>query len=281
MSWMSDTLRRVFLRQNNHDDRIEALESAIPSLPVSIANGGTGQTSKTPAFDALAPGTTKGDLIAHDGTDHVRVGVGTNGFPLIAASSAAAGVAWATTKETITWWYEFDRRPIVGTAAVSPPTLAVADGSINDTTDGDGHFVGRDATDANVTWWHFQFPIPDELDLTEAVDAKVFFRLASNAGAGNQVQLSTSVRSVARDELLLSGGTLREVSGTIVLTGYSAGDLATCSITGVLAANDAEADDFVKGVIQRDATAGNANDTYAATIRVTCIKFTGKRKVRT
>jgi hypothetical protein len=62
---------------------------------VAIANGGTGQTTATAAFDALAPTTTKGDLIASDGTDNVRVPVGTNGYVLTADSTAASGVAWA------------------------------------------------------------------------------------------------------------------------------------------------------------------------------------------
>jgi len=62
---------------------------------VAIANGGTGQTTQTAAFDALSPLTTKGDLIAHNGTDNVRVAVGTNGYVLTADSTAASGVAWA------------------------------------------------------------------------------------------------------------------------------------------------------------------------------------------
>ena len=62
---------------------------------VAIANGGTGQTTKTNAFDALAPTTTKGDLIVSDGTDNVRLAVGTNAYVLTADSTAAAGVKWA------------------------------------------------------------------------------------------------------------------------------------------------------------------------------------------
>ncbi len=61
---------------------------------LGIANGGTGQTTQTDAFDALAPTTTKGDLIGHNGTDNVRFGVGTNGYVLSADSTAAPGVAW-------------------------------------------------------------------------------------------------------------------------------------------------------------------------------------------
>ena len=62
---------------------------------LAIANGGTGQTTQTAAFDALSPLTTKGDLIAHNGTNDVRVPVGTNGYVLTADSAAASGVAWA------------------------------------------------------------------------------------------------------------------------------------------------------------------------------------------
>lgn len=62
---------------------------------VAIANGGTGQTSQTAAFDALAPTTTKGDLIVSNGTDNVRLGVGTDAYVLTADAASAAGVKWA------------------------------------------------------------------------------------------------------------------------------------------------------------------------------------------
>lgn len=62
---------------------------------VAIANGGTGQTTQTAAFDALAPTTTKGDLIVSDGTDNIRLAVGTNAQVLTADSTVAAGVKWA------------------------------------------------------------------------------------------------------------------------------------------------------------------------------------------
>lgn len=64
------------------------------TLPV--ANGGTGQATATAAFNSLAPGTTKGDLIVHDGTNEVRLAVGaTNGHVLTVDSTAATGVKWA------------------------------------------------------------------------------------------------------------------------------------------------------------------------------------------
>jgi hypothetical protein len=60
-----------------------------------IANGGTGQTTAVAAFDALAPTTTKGDLIVNDGSDNVRLAVGTNAYVLTADSAQATGVKWA------------------------------------------------------------------------------------------------------------------------------------------------------------------------------------------
>lgn len=67
---------------------------------LTIARGGTGQTTQTDAFDALAPTTTKGDVIAHNGTDNVRLAVGANGTVLTADSAVAAGVKWGTAAVT-------------------------------------------------------------------------------------------------------------------------------------------------------------------------------------
>lgn len=60
---------------------------------VAIANGGTGQTSQTAAFDALAPTTTAGDLITHNGTDNVRLAVGSSGQVLKVVGGAPS---WST-----------------------------------------------------------------------------------------------------------------------------------------------------------------------------------------
>lgn len=68
--------------------------SALPTT--AITNGGTGQTTAVAAFDALAPTTTKGDLIVHNGTDNIRVAVGgTDGHVLTVDSAEASGVKWA------------------------------------------------------------------------------------------------------------------------------------------------------------------------------------------
>lgn len=98
-----------YLRSNGTNTLLAAIQAAdVPTLNqnttgtaanvtgvVAIANGGTGQTSQTAAFDALAPTTTKGDLIVFNSTDNIRLPVGTDAYVLTADSAVAAGVKWA------------------------------------------------------------------------------------------------------------------------------------------------------------------------------------------
>lgn len=70
----------------------QAPQASALSGAVAIANGGTGQTSKTPAFDALAPTTTTGDLIYYNGTDNVRLAVGGSTQHLAVSGGAPAWV---------------------------------------------------------------------------------------------------------------------------------------------------------------------------------------------
>ena len=62
---------------------------------VAIANGGTGQATATDAFDALAPTTTQGDLIYHNGTDNVRLAKGI-ASQVLAMNSGATAPEWKT-----------------------------------------------------------------------------------------------------------------------------------------------------------------------------------------
>ncbi|WP_374027567.1 tail fiber domain-containing protein [Bdellovibrio bacteriovorus] len=80
-----------------------------------IANGGTGATTALAAFNGLSPLTTKGDVLANDGTNDIRLPAGTNGQVLTADSAQASGLRWATpTVGTVT--------NVTGTAPVQVAT---------------------------------------------------------------------------------------------------------------------------------------------------------------
>jgi len=66
------------------------VSSTVPLSTVPISSGGTGQTTQTAAFDALAPTTTQGDVSYYNGTDNVRLGIGTPGQALIVNSGGTA-----------------------------------------------------------------------------------------------------------------------------------------------------------------------------------------------
>jgi hypothetical protein len=66
------------------------ISGTLPTTTVPIANGGTGQTTATAAFDALAPTTTAGDTMYFNGTDVIRLGIGTAGQALVVNSGATA-----------------------------------------------------------------------------------------------------------------------------------------------------------------------------------------------
>ncbi len=60
-----------------------------------ILNGGTGQTTRSAAFNGLAPATpAKGTLVVNDGSNWVNLPVGTDTFLLTANSGATDGVSW-------------------------------------------------------------------------------------------------------------------------------------------------------------------------------------------
>lgn len=72
---------------------LDLSEYSGAALPV--AGGGTGQTTQTAAMDALSPTTTKGDILVDNGTNVIRLAVGTNTQVLTADSAEASGVKWA------------------------------------------------------------------------------------------------------------------------------------------------------------------------------------------
>lgn len=72
----------LLLTTNN---RLPALDG---SLLTNLPSGGTGTFN--------SPATTKGDIIVHGITEEERLGIGTNGYVLIADNSEPLGVRWGT-----------------------------------------------------------------------------------------------------------------------------------------------------------------------------------------
>lgn len=62
---------------------------------IAINKGGTGATTKITAFNALSPITTKADIITRNGTNNIRLAVGSNGQVLTADSAEISGLKWA------------------------------------------------------------------------------------------------------------------------------------------------------------------------------------------
>lgn len=84
-----------------HGAAVNLTSEVTGILPV--ANGGTGASTATAAFNALSPLTTKGDLLTRDTTNNIRLGVGTDGQVLSADSAQASGLKWITpTNGTVT-----------------------------------------------------------------------------------------------------------------------------------------------------------------------------------
>jgi len=73
---------------------VAATDTATMGGTLAIGSGGTGQVTATAAFDALAPTTTLADIIVYNGTDNIRLGVGSDGDALFADSGEASGLKW-------------------------------------------------------------------------------------------------------------------------------------------------------------------------------------------
>lgn len=87
---------------------------------VAIANGGTGQTTASAAFNALSPITTAGDLIIGNGVNSAtRLGIGANGYVLTSNGTTATWAAATGGVTQIIAGTNVTISPVGGTGAVT------------------------------------------------------------------------------------------------------------------------------------------------------------------
>lgn len=104
--WMGLTTNYKFVIMDSTDtityDTIDPAGSNIAGIvsnPVTVLQGGSGATTKTVGFNNLSPITTKGDIITSDGTNNVRLGIGSTNNAL----TVVGGVpAWSAPIVSIT-----------------------------------------------------------------------------------------------------------------------------------------------------------------------------------
>lgn len=198
------------------------------------------------------------------------------------ADAAAVRETIGAPNTTMSWWYTFGPRIIRGIGSATGTHLdttayAGTDGGQSDSTDADGNMSGANMTDSSLYDAFFTFPVPDDLDLTQAVTGTVYYRLAG-AGTGAAVELEITARNIDDDEVNVSGGTLFTVASAKSVNSYASGDLVVHSLGTVFGANTLDAGSLVHGSLFRDSYAGNTDDTFAGTIMVAAIMFTGTRK---
>ena len=90
---------------------------------VSIAQGGTGQTTANPAFNALSPLTTEGDLLYYTSSANARLGVGTSGQVL---TSNGTDPGWATPASSWTIVEQASNLSVTSNATLANSSLTFA-----------------------------------------------------------------------------------------------------------------------------------------------------------
>jgi hypothetical protein len=114
-------------------------QNAAVSGQLGISNGGTGQSTANAGFNALAPTTSKGDLIVNNGTANVRQAVGADTYVLTADSTTASGVKWAAAAASGVSTFSggstgFTPSTATSGAVVLAGTLVIANGGTGATT---------------------------------------------------------------------------------------------------------------------------------------------------
>lgn len=205
---------------------------------LSIANGGTGQTSKAAAFDALAPTTAKGDIISHNGTTNVRHPVGPDGSVLYADANASAGIRWGSTGSAgaFAYWGE-----TLSTASPNTTTNVASLGAVGTTTNVDVAIVPK-GTGA------FMLAVPDGTATggnkrgTSAVDLQRSRTAATQVSSGSQSFIGAGQNNTAsgvNSAVVAGSGNLASGQFSFIGAGQSNTASATAAFVGAGVSNTA------------------------------------------
>ena len=143
---------------------------------ISIAGGGTGQTTATTAFNALSPIIAAGDLIIGDGTNSAtRLAIGSNGYVLTSNGTTATWVAQTTSVSSFS----------AGTTGFTPSTATTGAvtlaGTLNVANGGTGVTSSSGASSVVLR------------DSNQNITANAFFAgFTSIAASGTQINLTAS-----------------------------------------------------------------------------------------
>jgi hypothetical protein len=207
-------IARTKLASGSNDHVLINNGSGVMSSEASLAitRGGTGQATATNAFDALAPTTTKGDIIVHNGTDNIRIAVGTDGHVLTLDSAQASGVKWASASAGS----GAPRTHITLATSVLQNVLAAGAAPADNCT--------LALTNLNTTKRQVGTQVNVKMD--GFANARGIFRLKT--GAGQSGQISCQIRNLTDSTTLISS---TNVTNTTTCT--TAEGTATPALTGV------------------------------------------------
>lgn len=204
-------------------------EVSPSAIPVPIADGGTGQTTKAAAFDALAPTTTRGDLIARGASSNGRLAVGSQ-FSFL--GSDGTDPLWRSAANT---------RSDLGFAAPASVTVNWK-GDSADPAIGDGTIVAKAALDGNFIWasviitmgstttfgtgnWYVTLPSPYNANATaEATGSAYVF------DAGTAYLLGTCFVHAGSNKIYIAGQSVINFFNATVPITWVATDTLTFSI---------------------------------------------------
>jgi hypothetical protein len=187
---------------------------------LGIANGGTGQTTATAAFNALSPIITAGDLILGNGANSAtRLAIGTNGYVLTSNGTTAS---WAAIPTTVSSFSAGTTGFTPSTATTGAVTLA---GTLNVANGGTGVTASSGANSVVLR------------DASQNVTANSFLSgFLNTAASGTQITLT--VASVPSYVITGSGGQIIQLPDATTLANGAIFEFNNNQSSGAITVNN-------------------------------------------